>query len=260
MTRVPPAASPHAAAPDVTAVDPRAVRAMFDGIARFYDLLNAVLSGGRDTAWRRQAVREAGLRPGGDALDVCTGTGRLAHLLVRAVGPEGRVRGVDFSPGMLEVARHRVAGVRFDECDATRLDGVDDASVDAVTIGFGLRNIPDRPAALRQALRVLRPGGRVVILEFSQVRGRIRGALYRWYLTRLLPRAGRMLNPRSGAYSYLPASIAVYPPAEEVCGWLRDAGFEAVQVRRMTFGVVTLHVASRPLRPSPGAGSSPPLP
>lgn len=226
--------------------DAAEVRRMFDGIARSYDLLNTVLSAGRDASWRRRAVGAAALAPGDAALDVCTGTGALATRLKAAVGPSGTVVGVDFSPGMLAVARRRVGGVDFREGDATRLDGIEDASVDAVTIGFGLRNVTDRPAALREAHRVLRPGGRLVVLEFSQVRNRAAARLYGWYLTRLLPRAGRLLNPRSGAYSYLPASIAAYPSAEEVGGWFRDAGFEAVTVSRLTLGVVTLHVGRRP--------------
>jgi demethylmenaquinone methyltransferase/2-methoxy-6-polyprenyl-1,4-benzoquinol methylase len=222
---------------------------MFDGIARFYDLLNATLSLGRDAAWRRRAVRETGLRSGGDALDVCTGTGKLARGLRGAVGPSGTVSGIDFSTAMLAVARRRIPGVQFSEGDATHLDAVESGSVDAVTIGFGLRNIPDRDAALREALRVLRPGGRLVVLEFAQVRGPVVGRLYHWYLTRLLPRVGRVLNPRSGAYSYLPASIAAYPDAEEVRRWMRAAGFDPVRVIRMTLGIVTLHVATRPSSP-----------
>src|SRR5207302_6646021 len=120
--------------------------------------------------------------------------------------------GVDFSAGMLAIARATVAGVDFVEGDATTLDGFADAGVDAVSIAFGLRNIPDRHAALRAAHRVLRPGGRLVILEFSHVPGRL-GRLYGWYLGRVLPRAGRLFNPRSGAYSYLPASILHSPEA-----------------------------------------------
>ncbi len=227
-------------------VAPEQVRTMFDQIARSYDLLNTVLSGGRDAAWRRAAARATALRPGDAALDVCTGTGKLARLLRRRVGPHGQVTGVDFSEGMLAIARRHVAGVEFREGDATRLDGVADGSVDAVTVAFGLRNVVDRDAAVRAAHRVLRPGGRYVILEFAQVDVPLFGRLYGWYTTRVLPRAGRALNPRSGAYTYLPASIATYPPAATVTGWLRDAGFSDVRVRRMTLGIVTLHVATRP--------------
>src|SRR5262249_51175266 len=136
-------------------VDPAQIRDMFDGIARAYDLLNTVLSGGRDRAWRRAAADAAGLAPGGDALDVCTGTGMLARELRRRVGSGGRVVGLDFSERMLEIARRQVPGVEFRTGDATRLEGVDAESVDAVTVAFGLRNVQDRPAALGAALRVL---------------------------------------------------------------------------------------------------------
>lgn len=233
-------------APDVA---PEQVRTMFDQIARFYDLLNTVLSGGRDAAWRRRAARETRLRPGDMALDVCTGTGKLARLLRRRVGPQGGVTGVDFSTSMLEVARARIRDVDFREGDATTLDGVDDASMDAVTVAFGLRNVIDRPAALRAAHRVLRAGGRCVVLEFAHVDVPLFGRLYAFHLTRVLPAVGRLLNPRSGAYSYLPRSIAAYPPASEVSDWLRDAGFTDVRVIPMTLGVVTLHVATRPAPP-----------
>jgi demethylmenaquinone methyltransferase/2-methoxy-6-polyprenyl-1,4-benzoquinol methylase len=239
-------AVPQRAAPPPEGADPDDVRRMFDGIARFYDLLNTVLSAGSDRRWRRAAAGAAALRPGGAALDVCTGTGRLARELRRAAGASGSVTGVDFSEGMLAVARRRVPGVDFRRGDATTLEGLEGASVDAVTVAFGLRNIPDRQAAVRAAFRVLRPGGRFVILEFGQVRGRTAGRLYGWYLTRVLPRLGHALNPRSGAYTYLPASIARYPDAETVSGWLRDAGFTPVTWRRLTLGIVTLHVATRP--------------
>ena len=247
-------------APDATPgqVDPSAVRAMFDGIARFYDLLNTVLSAGRDRAWRRAAVSAAALGPGDTAVDVCTGTGALAAGLRDAVGPNGTVTGIDFSPGMLAVARRRIQGVDFREDDATRLDTVPDAAADAVTIAFGLRNIPDRPAALRAARRVLRPGGRLLVLEFGQVPGRA-GAVYRWYLTRVLPRVGHLLNPRSGAYAYLPASIGHYPEAAVVTGWFEAAGFTGVTVRRLTLGVVTLHVGRAPALSAPPAAVAPPL-
>jgi demethylmenaquinone methyltransferase/2-methoxy-6-polyprenyl-1,4-benzoquinol methylase len=237
--------SVRAGAPDPQRADPADVRSMFDGIARFYDLLNTVLSAGSDRRWRRAAARAAALRPGDVALDVCTGTGRLAHELRRLVGPSGRVVGIDFSTGMLAVARRHVGGVEFRQGDATVLAGIDDAGVDAVTVAFGLRNIPDRRAALRAAHRVLRPGGRLVILEFGHVRLAGVGRLYTWYLTRVLPRLGRALNPRSGAYAYLPASIGFYPDERAVSGWLREEGFDSVSVRRLTLGVVTLHVATR---------------
>ena len=248
---------PDAPDPRPGRTDAGQVRDMFDQIARRYDLLNSLLSAGRDAAWRRAAAAATRLRPGDSALDVCTGTGRLARRLRRVVGPAGSVTGLDFSPGMLAVARRSVAGVDFVEGDATTLEAIPDAAVDAVTIAFGLRNIPDRLAALGAAHRVLRPGGRLVILDFSHVPGRL-GRLSGWYLSRVLPRAGRLLNPRSGAYSYLPESIRNYAAADQVSAWCRQAGFESVSVRRLSLGVVTLHVATRPLRPRAGAGPARP--
>ena len=229
-------------------VAPEQVRSMFDQIARFYDLLNTVLSGGRDAAWRRRAARETQLRPGDHALDVCTGTGKLARLLRRRVGPQGRVVGVDFSTAMLAIARQRIPDVDFREGDATELH-VEDRSVDAVTVAFGLRNVVDRERAVREAARVLRPGGRYVILEFAHVDLPLFGRVYAWYLTRVLPLIGRLLNPRSGAYTYLPRSIAAYPHTGTVSAWLRDAGFSDVRVITMTLGIVTLHVATKPAPP-----------
>ena len=219
------------------------VRAMFDGIARFYDLLNTVLSGGRDEAWRRRTVDACRLRPGDTAVDVCCGTGRLATRLRRRVGPTGRVIGVDFSEGMLAVARRRDPAVDWRTGDATTLEGIADSSADALTIAFGLRNVQDRAAALRAARRVLRPGGRMAILEFATPSGRLTGPIARGYVRGVLPRIGRLLNPRSGAYTYLPESIAHYPASAEVSSWLRAAGFSEVTVSRLTLGMVTLHVA-----------------
>ena len=142
---------------------------MFDQVAARYDTRNRLFSADRDRAWRRRAAQRAALRPGQTALDLCTGTGKLAHELLPFVGPSGRVVGIDFSPAMLELARSREPRVEFRLRDVTRLNEPD-ASVDAITIGFGLRNLVDRNAALREMHRVLRPGGRLVILEFAPPR------------------------------------------------------------------------------------------
>src|SRR5947209_12595881 len=143
---------------------------MFDQIAPHYDARNRLFSVNRDRAWRRRAARRTGLRPGQTALDLCTGTGKLAHELVPLVRPGGRVIGIDFSPGMLALARAREPDIEFRQGDVTRLVEAD-ASVDAVPIGFGPRNLVDRDAALREMRRVLRPGGRLVVLEFAPPTG-----------------------------------------------------------------------------------------
>ncbi len=220
-----------------------AVRMMFSGIAGRYDLLNAVLSLGEDRRWRRRAAQLTRLPRGGRALDVCTGTGALARLLWRRVGPTGAVLGLDITEEMLSLAARAVPEVEFRVGDALELP-VADLTFDAVTMAFGLRNIADHERALREAWRVLRPGGRVVILEFSTPRGLMR-PLYRQYSRLVIPRMAMLLLGRSGAYRYLTSSISSFPGPEVVAGWLRDAGFERVSYQRMTLGIVALHTGRR---------------
>src|SRR5438132_1532933 len=174
---------------------------MFDQIAPHYDARNRLFSVDRDRAWRRRAARRAGLRPGQTALDLCTGTGRLAHELVPYVRPGGRVIGIDFSASMLELARAREPQVDFRLGDVSRLDEAE-ASVDAVTIGFGLRNLVDREGGLREMYRVLRPGGRLVILEFAPSSGSLMGG-YRFYLGRLMPLVAGLFSRVDGQASPL---------------------------------------------------------
>ena len=230
---------PTAGRPEVPAV-----RAMFGGIAGHYDLLNAVLSLGEDRRWRRRAAQLTRVPRGGKALDVCTGTGALARLLWRRVGPSGAVIGVDITEEMLSLAARAVPEVEFRVGDALELP-VPDRAFDAVTMAFGLRNIADHERALREVWRVLRPGGRVVILEFSTPRPFMR-PLYRQYSRLVIPRMARLLLGRTGAYGYLTASISVFPGPNVVAGWLRDAGFERVAYERMTLGIVALHTGRRP--------------
>src|ERR1700730_818108 len=169
------------------------IRAMFDQIAPRYDTANQLFSLDRDRAWRRRAAQLTRVQPGQTALDLCTGTGKLAHELLPLVRPGGRVIGIDFSPGMLELARRREPDIEFRQGDITRL-AEDDASIDAVTIGFGLRNLVDRDAALREMRRVLRPGGRLVVLEFAPPpTGPLMGA-YRVYLSPVMPAGARLFS------------------------------------------------------------------
>jgi demethylmenaquinone methyltransferase/2-methoxy-6-polyprenyl-1,4-benzoquinol methylase len=220
------------------------IRQMFDQVAAGYDARNRLFSADRDRAWRRRAARRAGLRPGQTALDLCTGTGKLAHELLPFVGPSGRVVGVDFSPAMLELARRREPRVEFRLGDVTQL-GEADGSVDAVTIGFGLRNLIDREAALREMFRVLRPGGRLVILEFAPpARGWLMRA-YRFYLSQVMPAIAGLRNAgEASAYRYLAETVQAFPQPDVLARQLEGLGF-TVSVERMTFGIVALHVASR---------------
>jgi demethylmenaquinone methyltransferase/2-methoxy-6-polyprenyl-1,4-benzoquinol methylase len=216
---------------------------MFDQVAAGYDARNRLFSADRDRAWRRRAARRTGLRTGQTALDLCTGTGKLAHELLPFVGPSGRVIGVDFSPAMLELARRREPRVEFRLGDVTRLSEPD-ASVDAVTIGFGLRNLVDREAALREMFRVLRPGGRLVILEFAPPRGLLLRA-YRFYLSRVMPAvAGLRSAEEASAYQYLAETVQAFPEAADLARQLEGLGF-TVSVERMTLGIVALHLGVR---------------
>jgi demethylmenaquinone methyltransferase / 2-methoxy-6-polyprenyl-1,4-benzoquinol methylase len=219
------------------------IRQMFDQVAAGYDARNRLFSADRDRAWRRRAARLAGLREGQTALDLCTGTGKLAHELLPYVGRSGRVIGVDFSPTMLELARRREPQVEFRLGDVTRLSEAD-ASVDAVTIGFGLRNLVDREAALREMFRVLRPGGRLVILEFAPPSGVLLRA-YRFYLSRIMPAVAGLRSANEGsAYRYLAETVQAFPEPAELARQLEALGF-SVSVERMTLGIVALHLAIR---------------
>lgn len=216
---------------------------MFTSLAGRYDLLNSVLSQGQDRRWRRRAAQLTRTRPGDRVLDVCSGTGRLAALLRRRVGPTGEVIGVDLTEAMLELARKRYPDVGFLLGDACQLP-FPDRSFAAVTMAFGLRNIQDRQLAVREMVRVLLPGGRAVILEFSQVQPWLRPG-YAWYSRHLIPPVARLILGRDSAYRYLTESIAAFAPPDEVAGWLRVAGFSSVSVHRMTGGIVAIHVARR---------------
>ncbi len=219
---------------------------MFAAIAPRYDLNNRLHSFGRDQAWRRVAVREAALRPGDAALDVACGTGDLAFALARAGA--ARVTGLDFTPEMLEIARRRAG--RF-AAPATRIDWVEgdaqnlpvpDAAFDVVTIAFGLRNVADPASALAQFRRVLRPKGRLVILEFSRPRNPIIARVNDFYCRRVMPFTATLISrDRSGAYKYLPRSVETFPERDSLVSLIRGAGFDAVTQRPLTFGVCTCY-------------------
>jgi demethylmenaquinone methyltransferase/2-methoxy-6-polyprenyl-1,4-benzoquinol methylase len=231
--------------PTVGSPEPEAVRGMFTSLASRYDLLNSLLSQGQDRRWRRRAAQLTRVQPGDRVLDVCTGTGALAAVLRRRVGSAGEVIGVDLTEAMLAVARARVPEVSFVLGDACQLP-FRDRSFEAATMAFGLRNIHDRQLALTELARVLRPGGRAVILEFSQVHPLLRPG-YEWYSRRLIPPIARRVLGRDSAYRYLTSSISAFAPPEVVSEWMSRAGFRPVRHHLMSAGVVAIHVGRRPV-------------
>ncbi|HEY0492907.1 MAG TPA: bifunctional demethylmenaquinone methyltransferase/2-methoxy-6-polyprenyl-1,4-benzoquinol methylase UbiE [Candidatus Dormibacteraeota bacterium] len=222
------------------------IRQMFDQIADGYDRRNRLFSLDRDTGWRRAAARMTALRPGDVALDLCCGTGKLAHELLPMVRPGGRVIGIDFSERMLEIARRLEPGIEFDLGDASNLP-YPDGSVAAVTIGFGLRNLVAREAGLKEMFRALGPGGRLVVLELPPPpRGPLR-VPYSFYLTRVMPAvAGALKQGEDSAYRYLSESVRAFPRPPELAAELRAVGFDPVKVKRLSFGIAVVHVGIKP--------------
>ncbi len=215
---------------------------MFDRIAPRYDLLNRVMTAGLDGRWREAAAAAADVAAGGSAIDVCTGTGDLALALQRRVTSTGRVLGVDFAENMLEIAREKAAarsqGVEFVAGDALALPAGDD-SFDAATVAFGIRNVSDLDAALAEMARVVRPGGKVVILEITTPR-RLRGFYHAWF-DRVVPLLGRVLGRERDAYGYLPASVRRFPEPPELARRMSAAGLQDIRWRPFAAGIVALH-------------------
>ncbi|HET9008192.1 MAG TPA: ubiquinone/menaquinone biosynthesis methyltransferase [Actinomycetes bacterium] len=211
------------------------VQRMFDRVAPRYDLANTVFSLGQDRAWRQAAARATGLAAGEVAADVACGTGALTRELA-ALAPGATVVGLDFSLEMLRRAGHG----RFAAGDAIQLP-LADASVDGVTIAFGLRNLPEPGQGLLEFRRVLRPGGRLVVCEFSTPVVPVLRGVYRRYLTRLMPVAARRLTSDPEAYQYLARSIGAWPDQPGLARWMQQAGFAEVAWRDLTGGIVALH-------------------
>lgn len=222
------------------------VREMFSSIAPRYDVANVVLSLGLDRTWRRAAVRESGVGPGARVLDCATGTGDLAFAFRRAVGSGGSVVGTDFCEPMLGPARqkaHRagLGDVRFEVADALALP-YPDATFDVAAIAFGIRNVDDPVQCLREMARVVRPGGRVVVLEFGQPEGTF-GALYRLYSRSLMPRIGGLLTGNRSAYEYLPRTAAAFPAGESFLRLMDEAGsFSARHSRPLSGDIAFVYV------------------
>jgi demethylmenaquinone methyltransferase/2-methoxy-6-polyprenyl-1,4-benzoquinol methylase len=226
------------------------VRGVFDSVAPRYDLMNDVMSFGLHRLWKRFAIAQTGLRKGQAALDVAAGSGDLSALLARRVGPTGRVVVSDINARMLAHGRDRlldrgvVGNVAFVEADAEALPFVS-RTFHCVTIGFGLRNVTDKAAALASMFRVLKPGGRLVVLEFSKPHLGVLEPVYEAYSLQVLPRLGEWLAGDAGAYRYLAESIRRHPDQAELKALMEAQGFERCEYYNLSAGIVALHVGFR---------------
>jgi demethylmenaquinone methyltransferase/2-methoxy-6-polyprenyl-1,4-benzoquinol methylase len=222
---------------------------MFDAIAARYDFLNHFLSAGRDHAWRARAIRELRLPPNPRVLDLCTGTCDLAIAAVHGAS-NARVVGIDFAAAMLRHGQDKLRARTLDgqislvRGDATKIP-LQDGWADAATIGFGIRNVMQPETALRELARVIKPGGRLAILELGEpVIPGVRG-VYRWYFQQVLPRLGRLVSHHDSAYSYLPASVGTFPSPAEFAATISSHGFRDVRAVPLSLGIVYLYVATR---------------
>ena len=229
---------------------PDRIAGMFDAIAGRYDLLNHLLSAGIDRRWRKRAIDALQLSGRERVLDLCTGTADLAIAARQAPRSAASVVGVDFADAMLRVGQRKLARARLDRSialvrgDATAIP-IADASIDAVTMAFGIRNVERPEAACREIRRVLRPRGRLAILEFAIPGNSIVRTGYLWYFRHVLPRIGRLISRHDVAYGYLPASVGAFATPEECVTILRHSGFLEIDAVPLTFGIVFLYTARR---------------
>jgi len=220
-------------------LEPTAVQGMFDRIAPVYDVMNRVMTAGLDRRWRKLAVSQV-VWPGDRVLDACCGTGDLA---VEAERRGGRVVGLDFSPRMLERARTKSGAIEWIQGDALALP-FPDGDFDAATVGFGVRNLADLEGGLKELARVLRPGGKLAVLEITRPRGILKPFFRLWFDV-LVPLAGRVL-PGGQAYTYLPASVRRFPGPDDLSALFQSAGFADVHYELLGGGIVALHVGVKP--------------
>ena len=223
------------------------VSSMFDGISRVYDPMNLLISAFQELRWRRRAVALTRLRPGGRAIDIATGTGKVAADLHRRVQPGGEVLGVDISPGMIGVAERRFngrPGLTFAVGDALALPAPD-AAFDAATIAFGMRNLPDYGQGFAEMRRVVRPGGRVVVLEITTPTGPPLSTFLDLWFDHIVPVLGRLAGD-ADAYSYLPSSVRRFPAPQALAAVMWEAGLRPVHYRITAGGIIALHVGEVP--------------
>ena len=219
---------------------------VFHSVAARYDLMNDLMSGGIHRIWKRFTIEVSGVRVGHSVLDIAGGTGDLAARFVDIVGPSGRVVLADINDSMLQVGRDklldtgRLGNIEFVQADGQCLPFPDD-SFDCITIAFGLRNVTDKDAALRDMHRVLKPGGRLLVLEFSKPQNELLGRAYDAYSFNVLPLMGRLVANDSESYQYLAESIRVHPDQETLKDMMEDAGFGRCEYHNMTGGIVALH-------------------
>ena len=222
------------------------VQAMFDRIAGVYDVMNSVMTAGLHHRWRERAADLARLRPGDRALDVATGTGDLAIELARRVGPAGEVVGADFSDGMLARARAKEPAIRWEHADALALP-YDDGEFDAATVGFGARNFGDLERGLAEMARVVRPGGRVVVLEITTPQRPPLSWFFGLWFDRVVPLLGRLAADPE-AYEYLPNSVRRFPDPRRLAGVLAEAGLDDVRWILTAGGIIAIHAGRVPAR------------
>lgn len=233
----------------------RLVQEQFDPIARTYDLADTLLSFGLDSRWRKKAVRLLGLKSGGRVLDACGGTAGLARLASRRIAPGGRVMVYDFNRPMMEAGRRKIRKdeteslISFVQGDAEGIS-FPEGTFDAVTIGFGIRNLAHPEKGLSEFLRVLKPGGKLIVLEFSLPVNRLLRGLYHLYSFHWMPLAGRLICGTAASFRYLAESIRVFPNPEEMAEQMRSLGFREVRFQRLSNGIAVVHLGHKPGLPA----------
>ena len=227
------------------------VAEVFHSVAGNYDLMNDLMSGGIHRLWKRVTIEMSGVRPGHTVLDIAGGTGDLAAKFSRIVGSEGTVVLADINDSMLKVGRDRLVdrgitdNVRFSQADAQYLPFPDN-TFDVITIAFGLRNVTDKDMALRSMLRVLKPGGKLLVLEFSKPPNQLLSKIYDGYSFNILPKLGKLFANDADSYQYLAESIRMHPDQETLMGMMENAGFANTDYHNMTGGIVALHRGVKP--------------